>query len=170
MLSAHVIGQLNQSLDTSHCSYFIFKHSRGGDANLSECFRTLAFQMAAQDHKIMEPLLQLAQDHSIVWDNLAEADVWRQLFGNRIFKLAPAVLECHVWVLDGVDECARFRSLFDKRLLTTLPRPLRLFATSRPLDEIERGIATLGPDRVSARVLSRQTLLATSASSSTYVF
>lgn len=155
MLSAHVIEQLNQSLDTSHCSYFIFKHSRGCDANLSECFRTLAFQMAAQDHKIMEPLLQLAQDHSIVWDNLAEADVWRQLFGNRIFKLAPAVLERHVWVLDGVDECARFRSLFDKRLLTTLPRPLRLFATSRPLDEIERGIATLGPDRVSTRVLSK---------------
>ena len=155
VLSAHVIEELKQSLDTSHCSYFIFKHNRGSDANLSECFRTLAFQMAAQDHKIREPLLQLAQDHSLVWDNLAEADVWRQLFGSRIFKLPPEVLERHCWVLDGVDECTRFRTLFDKRLLTTLPRPLRLFATSRPLDEIEQGIASLGPGRVSRRVLSK---------------
>lgn len=155
VLSAHVIEQLKHSLDTPFCSYFIFKHSRGSDANLSECFRTLAFQMAAQDPRVREPLLQLAQDHRLVWDNLADADVWRQLFGSRIFNLPPNVLERHCWVLDGVDECTCFRTLFDKRLLTTLPRPLRLFATSRPLDEIERGIAALGSDRVSTRVLSK---------------
>ena len=159
VLSAHVIEQSKQFSDLPYCSYFIFKHSRGNDANLSECFRALAFQMAVQDPQIRGPLLQLAQDHSLAWDNLSDADVWRRLFASRIFNLPPNILTRHCWVLDGVDECAHFRTLFDKRLLAGLPRDLRLFATSRPLEEIERGIASLGPDQVATKVLSKNDTL-----------
>ena len=149
VLSGHVIEQL--SSPQIHCSYFICKHAKAGESTLSRCFRSLAFQMAMQDTSVQEALLQLARQ-DLIWDKTDDTVVWRRLFTGCIFKLP--CLERHFWVIDAIDECANFNALFTKRLLATVPDSLRLFATSRNLDEIERGLTSLGPSRASIQILS----------------
>lgn len=149
VLSAHVIDQLNPP--HAYCSYFICKHAKAGESTLSACFRAIAFQMAMHDNVVQQALLQLARD-GLAWDQTEDAGVWRRLFVGCIFKL-PSISR-HFWVIDGVDECANFNALFTKRLLASLPEGLRFFATSRNLEEIERGLASLGPSRAQVQTMS----------------
>lgn len=149
VLAGHVVEQLDAP--HTYCSYFICKHGSAGESTLSDCFRSIAFQMATQDESVGRALLQLARD-GLVWDKTDDTSVWRRLFTGCIFKLQS--LSRHYWVVDGVDECANFNALFTKRLLATLPSELRLFATSRNLEEIERGLTSLGANRVSIQALS----------------
>jgi pimeloyl-ACP methyl ester carboxylesterase len=149
VIASHVIEQL--SPPHAYCSYFICKHSKAGESTLSDCFRSLAFQMAMQDDLVKDALLELAQD-DFTWDTTDEASVWRRLFTGCIFK-TPCLAQ-HFWVIDGVDECTNFNALFAKRLLAFLPQELRLFATSRNLEEIERGLAPLIPNRAFMHLLS----------------
>lgn len=150
ILSSHVIDHLKTL--PIFCSYFFFKHSMANKSTLSDCFRSLAFQMATQDNLVMEKLIQFEHE-GVVWDKIDDAVIWRKLFVDSIFKL-PLVKQ-HCWVIDGLDECGDFSSLFNKKLLTKLPckRELRVFVTSRNLDTIERGFSSLGP-QVTTHVLS----------------
>jgi len=156
VLASHVIDDLRQSSYGFCCSYFIFKNSKGKESTLSECFRSLAFQMAIQDTLVITALLELAHQGGPGWDQIDEVGVWRRLFVGCIFKLPFEALRRHFWVLDGAEECARFSAIFSKRILVTLPQNLRLFATSRPVEEIERGLATLRPDQACRRVLTEE--------------
>jgi len=148
ILSSHVVDQLKPPY--AYCSYFFYKHAKAGKSTLSDCFRSLAFQMAMQDSLVREKLLQL-EDEGMVWDKTDEVNVWRKLFVNCIFKLSS--IPRHFWVIDGLDECANINALFTKKLLATLPDELRVFATSRNLEEIGRGLASLGP-RANLQTLS----------------
>ncbi|KAL7791473.1 hypothetical protein V8C37DRAFT_402997 [Trichoderma ceciliae] len=150
ILSSHVIDHL-KPLPVC-CSYFFFKHSTTNKSTLSDCFRSLAFQMATQDNLVREKLIQLEHE-GIAWDKTDDATIWTKLFVDRIFKM-PLERQ-HFWLIDGLDECANFNSLFTKKLLAKLPRKreLRVFVTSRNLDAIERGLASLGP-QVNAYALS----------------
>ncbi|KAF0316744.1 vegetative incompatibility protein HET-E-1 [Colletotrichum asianum] len=139
VLSSHVIDRLRSR--NIHCSYFFFKHAKSGKSTLSDCFLSLAFQMATQDTAVREKLLEL-QDDEAVWDRADEASVWRKLFVGGIFKVQSA--SQHYWVIDGVDECVNFNTLFTKKLLATMPSQLRVFATSRDLEEVGRGLISLG--------------------------
>jgi len=150
VLASHVIERLKQQPQT-YCSYFICKHGEVGKSTLRDCFKSLALQMASQDVLVRETLLQLAQD-DLVYDMTDDASIWRRLFAGSIFKL-PSISQ-HNWVVDGVDECANFNSLFTKKFLAAIPEQLRFFATSRALQEIERGVVGLGPSRYSLQVLS----------------
>jgi Predicted acetyltransferases and hydrolases with the alpha/beta hydrolase fold len=144
IMSTHVIEYLQQS--NLNCSFFFCKHSETGGSMLSSIFLSLAYQMALQDRLVRDSILQLAQS-DLIWDKTEEISVWKQLFVNCIFKLQS--LDQHFWVIDAIDECPNFNVLFTKKLLATLPSSLRLFATSRKMDEIERGLqGSLGPSRV----------------------
>ncbi|KAH6611490.1 hypothetical protein Trco_001510 [Trichoderma cornu-damae] len=150
ILSSHVVDHL-KPLNACR-SYFFFKHATANKSTLSDCFRSLAFQMATQDHLVREKLMQLEHE-GMAWDKTDDATIWTKLFVDRIFKLPFE--RRHFWVIDGLDECANFNSLFTKKLLAKLPakRELRVFVTSRNLDAIERGLASLGP-QVNAYALS----------------
>ncbi|KAH6649470.1 hypothetical protein F5144DRAFT_588178 [Chaetomium tenue] len=149
VLASHVVEDLRHSNHT--CSYFMFKHNRSETSTLHHCFRSLAFQMAIQDDSVKEAILQLARD-GISWDEKDESSVWKRLFTNCITKV-PSVVR-HFWVLDGIDECSGFSALFEKRLLSSLPQGIRLFATSRGLEEIERGV-----ESISLTGVTKETLL-----------
>lgn len=155
VLASHVIDYLRDTSNPAYCSFLICKHSKGGGGlALSDCFRSLAFQMASQDRSVREALLQLAHNEDgLVWEILDESSVWRRLFIGCIFKLPSINLQRHCWVLDGLDECASFGALFTKRLLATLPSDLRIFATSRPVEEIKRGLASFGTERALVQTL-----------------
>ncbi|KAI1469877.1 uncharacterized protein F4812DRAFT_450284 [Daldinia caldariorum] len=133
VLSSHVIEQVKYL--GAFCSYFFFKQKEASKSTLGDCLRSLAFQMAMQDDQVADKLLQL-EGEGVTWDITDELSVWRRLFINGVFKL-PSISQ-HFWIIDGVDECANFNSLFTKRILATLPRDIRLFATSRHLEEIGR--------------------------------
>ncbi|KAM7192873.1 hypothetical protein V8F20_008670 [Naviculisporaceae sp. PSN 640] len=149
VLASHIIEDLKSS--GIYCSYFIFKHAKSGNATLGHCFQSLAYQMGMHDALVREALLQLSQD-GLVWDRADDASIWRRLFTSTIFQL-PSISR-HVWVLDGIDECGKFGSLFTKKFLASIPDGLRLFATSRGLEEIERGLASLGTARAKLHALS----------------
>ncbi|KAL6834900.1 hypothetical protein V8C40DRAFT_233072 [Trichoderma camerunense] len=142
ILSSHVIDHLRPLRVC--CSYFFFKHLTTNKSTLSDCFRSLAFQMVTQDKLVREKLIQLEHER-VAWDKTDDATIWTKLFVDRIFKL-PFEKQ-HFWVIDGLDECGNFSSLFTKKLLAKLPRKreLRVFVTSRNLDTVERGLASLGP-------------------------
>ncbi|KAH8879232.1 hypothetical protein GQ53DRAFT_800306 [Thozetella sp. PMI_491] len=140
IIASHVIDHLQFS--SGCCSYFLYGHTTTARSTLSDAFRALAFQMAMQDDVIRDAILQL-NEHDPVLDKTDEALVWRKLFVGSIFKL-PSFAQ-HFWVIDGLDECVNSNTLFTKRLLATTPPGLRIFATSRRLDAIERGLAALGP-------------------------
>lgn len=155
VLSSHVIDHLN-SMPVS-CSYFFFKHSTTNRSTLGDCFRSLAFQMAIQDSLVKEKLIELERE-GLAWDKADDTTIWTKLFVDRIFKLS--FTKQHFWVIDGLDECANFNSLFTKKLLAKLPpkTKLRMFITSRNLEAIERGLASLGP-QVSTYALSNSDTL-----------
>lgn len=148
VISSHVVEQVKSS--GVFCSYFFFKQKEASKSTLSDCLRSLIFQMAMQDSHMAYKLLQL-ENEGVTWDMTDELSFWRRLLISGIFKL-PSISQ-HFWVIDGVDECANFNSLFTKRILATLPRGLRLFGTSRHLEEIGRGLASL-ESRVSLQSLS----------------
>ncbi|KAI1091825.1 WD40-repeat-containing domain protein [Rostrohypoxylon terebratum] len=148
VLSSHIIKELKSS--GVFCNYFFFKQREASKSTLSDCLRSLAFQMAIQDSQATEKLLQLRHE-GVTWDMTDELSVWRRLFINGIFKISS--ISEHFWIIDGVDECGNFNSLFTKKILATLPRGLRFFATSRHLEAIGRGLSVLGP-RVSLQTLS----------------
>lgn len=153
VLASHVVEHL---MPDCFCSYFFCKHGKAGQSTLSDCFKSLALQMARQDHSVRDALLRLEGDE-FVWDKTDDSSVWRRLFTTTIFQL-PSVRQ-HFWIVDGVDECWHFCSLFTKRYLAALPDWLRVFATSQQLEEIERGVLGLGPSRAKLHVLSdRETL------------
>ncbi|KAL2020084.1 hypothetical protein VTK56DRAFT_8888 [Thermocarpiscus australiensis] len=155
VLASHVIEQLKPP--EFYCSFFIFKHSKVQHSSLSDCFRSLAYQMATHDNLARDALVQLAQD-DLACGDMEEGNIWRRVFQGCLFNL-PSTSR-HVWVIDGVDECASFNSLFTKRFLLDLPDQLRVFATSRPLEEIERGLAALGPRAATVQTLSDTDTLA----------
>jgi hypothetical protein len=155
VLSSHVIDELRNAT-FAYCSYFICKHAKAGESSLSDCLRSLAFQMAMQDRLVQEALLQLARD-DLAWDKADDASVWQRLFTGCIFKL-PSLTQ-HFWVVDGLDGCLNFNALFSKRMLATLPQGLRLFATSRSLEKMQRGLTSLGSNRASVHHLSDEDTL-----------
>ncbi|RYP35688.1 hypothetical protein DL767_003709 [Monosporascus sp. MG133] len=153
VLSSHVIDLLRST--DGYCSYFFFKHGHTGKATLSDCLRSLAFQMATHDAMLREKL-SLLEEEGTIWDKADEVSLWKKIFVSIIFRL-PTIVH-HTWVIDALDECANFNALFTKRLLATLPKRLCLFVTSRDLEEIGRGIVSLGPRVVTKAVSDTDTL------------
>lgn len=140
VISTHVVDHLKMS--GNFCSYFFFKHGKVGKATLADCFLSIAYQMAMQDVVLRHEILRALRDQT-AWDRADEGVIWRKLFAGCILR---ADLSRHYWVIDGVDECAGFNSLFSKRLLTVTPNALRIFFSSRDLEEVARGLVTLGPN------------------------
>ncbi|KEY65518.1 hypothetical protein S7711_08753 [Stachybotrys chartarum IBT 7711] len=140
VISTHVVDHLKMS--SNFCSYFFFKHGKVGKATLADCFLSIAYQMAMQDVVLRHEILRALRDQT-TWDRADEGVIWRKLFAGCIFK---ADLSHHYWIIDGVDECAGFNSLFSKRLLAMTPNALRIFCSSRDLEEVARGLVTLGPN------------------------
>lgn len=62
VLASHVANELR--LSGSFCSYFFFKHWKSTQSTLSDCFRSLAFQMSLQDTLIHERFLNMVDEEA----------------------------------------------------------------------------------------------------------
>lgn len=106
--------------------------------------------MARQD-EVVEDAILLLMEQKAIWDKSDGPSIWRRLFVETIFK-CPSIGR-HVWTVDGFDECSDLEVLFTRKLLLLFPENLRLFATSRDIDEVSRGPIPIGL-RVSTHALA----------------
>lgn len=139
VLAGYAISQLQRM--NADCSYFFFKYGDKSKSQLSACLRSLAFQMACTNVQVRETLSEMKKD-DIKFDNDNERTIWRKLFLSGIFQTE---FPRHYWVIDALDECVNFASLFDA-MLAKLDEsiPLRILITSRETSELEKHFASLG--------------------------
>ena len=149
ILAGYVVGQLQKS--NADCSYFFFKYGDRSKSKLSTCLRTLAFQMACLDTQVLEMLLEIQKD-DIKFDKDDERAIWRTLFLCGIFQMK---LPEHYWVIDALDECTNFASLFDS-MLAKLDQsiPLRILVTSRETPNLNHRFLSLGTHRIQQERIS----------------
>ncbi|KAH8589976.1 hypothetical protein B0O99DRAFT_315745 [Bisporella sp. PMI_857] len=132
-LSSYVIKEIQKS--PAKCSFFFFRKGIATKSTISDCLRSLAHQMAANDGRILSKLLE-AQPSLDKWD---ERTIWRKLFVECIFMHMNT--SSHIWVLDALDECQRFSVLVN--FLVQVPPELKIFLTSRSNQETDRDIEKL---------------------------
>lgn len=132
-IAGHVIRNLEGC--NSDCVYFFFKGEEDNNSTISEMLRSLAWQMAWLNTDIRQMLLDMEREGDLI-DKADPRSVWRAVFATRICR-AKLRQPCY-WVLDALDECSSYNSLFP--CLAKVPQhfPLRLFLTSRPSLAIER--------------------------------
>lgn len=139
VLASHVISHLERhNLD---CSYFFYKHSIAAKSSVADCLRSIAYQMALSSMQVRKKLLLLEASGATLEKNDDRA-IWRKLFLGGIFQ--SAVVQPQYWVIDALDECNKFQSLFSTLLNIEDGIPLRIFITSRKTPDIERLFGQLG--------------------------
>ena len=153
VLASHVIGHLEgHNLD---CSYFFFKHGIAMKSSIGDCLRSIAYQMALGNVEVRRRLLQL-EESGVTIEKNDERPIWRKLFLGGVFQ--ATVVQPQYWVIDALDECSRFQSLFP--MISNLPSfiPLRIFLTSRKTQEIQRLFGQLTPKATHLEVLALDTI------------
>jgi WD40 repeat protein len=131
--AGHVIKHLEQC--NRDCSYYFFKRGDIERSRISEMLRSLAYQMAFMNLRIQQELLSM-QSEGESFDKDDERMIWRKIFLTRIFR--TEVRKPHFWVVDALDECRDYSSLFQMLSKVEKKFPLRVFVTSRSSDSIER--------------------------------
>ncbi|KAI9778642.1 MAG: hypothetical protein M1816_004005 [Peltula sp. TS41687] len=149
VLAGYVIDQLHNT--NVVCSSFFFKYGDKSKSRLSACLRSLAFQMACTNIQVREMLLEMQKD-DIQIDNDNERAIWRKLFLSGIFQTK---FPRQYWVIDALDECVNFASLFDS-MLAKLDEsiPLRILITSRETSELRKHFFDLGAHRFQSERIS----------------
>ena len=135
-LSGHVVRHLKEM--NGDCSHFFFKHHSGGSSNLAELLCSLAWQMASQNTEIRKVLLAM-QEEEVLLERTDERSIWRAVFVSRIFRID--LRQPHFWIIDGIDECTNFSTLFPFLARIDKQYPLQIFLTSRPSLLIERSLS-----------------------------
>ena len=135
ILAGHVAKHLQQM--NGDCAHFFFKHHSTGKCTVAELLRSLAWQMASLNTEIRRRLLKM-QEEDIAFERTDERAVWRTIFMSQIFRVE--LRQPHFWVIDGLDECTGFMSLFPLLAKIDAQFPLLVFITSRPSLTIERAL------------------------------
>ena len=143
ILASHVINHLQEQ--NHNCSYFFFKHGIAMKSSISECLRSLAYQMALSNVEIRRRLLQL-EESGVVLEKNDERVIWRKLFRGGVFQ--ATVVQPQYWVIDALDECSKFQSVFSMISDAGTHLPLRIFITSRKTPELQRSFDELCPKAV----------------------
>jgi WD40 repeat protein len=147
VLAGHTVKHLEDSkLD---CSYYFFHHGNKSSQVLSGLLRSLAYQMALSNSIMRQALLDLLAD-GIHLDKDDERSIWWKIFLNGIFK--AEIHRPQYWVIDALDECINYTSLFPLLSKIESAFPLRVFITSRKIPEIKKQFNRLAHDVIVAEI------------------
>jgi WD40 repeat protein len=139
VLASHIINHLEgQNLQ---CSFFFFKHSTPATSAVSNCLRSLAYQMSLSSPEVRKKLLALEAD-GLMLDEKNEKAIWRKIFLGGIFQVRLS--QPQYWVIDALDECTRFQTLLSMISLLEASMGIHIFITSRKTQDIERGFSDMG--------------------------
>lgn len=126
VLCGHVLKTLR---DSDHkCSFFFFTHGDKLKSSLSAFFRSMAWQSACTNSKLLEHMASICERDS----HLLAADhrtIWRKLFTECIFKHRPDSPQ--YWVIDALDECKQDDDLAQYLIQAAATGYFRIFLTSR---------------------------------------
>ncbi|MCJ1251592.1 hypothetical protein MMC30_008827 [Trapelia coarctata] len=153
VLASHVINHLEGH--NHDCSYFFFKHGITTKSSISDCLRSLAYQMALSNVEVRRRLLQL-EESGVTLEKNDEKAIWRKLFLGGVFQ--ATFVQPQYWVIDALDECGKFQSLFPMISNIGSHMPVRIFLTSRKTQELQRSFGQLSPKATSLEVVVSDTL------------
>ena len=152
-IAGHVIKFIEKT--NGDCAFFFFKHGDSAKSSVAVLLRSLAWQMARVNLDVRQELLAMAEQGHFV-DKADEGSIWRNIFAARILRLEWRQ-PCY-WIIDALDECSNYHTLFP--LLSKIERqhPLRVFITSRPVLAIERLFTQDKLDRIAETISIRESL------------
>ncbi|KAJ9143353.1 GPI inositol-deacylase [Pleurostoma richardsiae] len=140
VLTGYIIDQLRES--GHDVGFFFFRHGDESKSRLSDCLRSLAFQMASTNTEVRKAILQMRADE-IRLDNVEERALWRVLFLSGIFETTTTR---HFWVIDALDECSNPSFLLNSALSRRDGfSPLRVLITGRDTTDLHHGFLALPP-------------------------
>ena len=152
-IAGHVIKFIEET--NGDCVFFFFKHGDNTKSSIAVLLRSLAWQMARVNAEVRQELSDMAtQGHFI--DKSDEGSIWRAVFASRILRLEWRQ-PCY-WIIDAIDECSNYHTLFPFLSKVQQHHPLRIFITSRPLLAIDRLFTQEKLDRL-AETISIKDLL-----------
>lgn len=124
--------------EQSHsCHYFFFKHGYAGKSTTADCLRSLAYQIASHSKPVRERMLSL-ESRGLIPDREDDRALWRRLFQDC---LSGDTSESQYWIIDALDECRNPQNFL--RLMSTLPKNVRIMISSRVTKDIEHGFVDL---------------------------
>ena len=152
-IAGHVIKFIEET--NGDCAFFFFKHGDSTKSSIAVLLRSLAWQMARVNLDVRQELLAMAEQGHFV-DKADEGSVWRNLFAARILRLEWRQ-PCY-WILDALDECSNYHSLFPLLSKVKRQHPLRIFITSRPVLAIDRLFTQEKLERIAETISIRESL------------
>ncbi|KAL4746267.1 hypothetical protein BDW72DRAFT_38529 [Aspergillus terricola var. indicus] len=132
-MAAHVIHYLEEC--NQDCAYFFFKDGSTRRSRTANLLCSLAYQMAATNQDIRDQLWEMCES-GIPLDRKDERTIWRTIFTSRILR--ARLRQTQYWVIDALDECENYPTIFPFLAKVQDSFPLRIFFTSRPSLSIER--------------------------------
>lgn len=131
VLSTFIINHLRSK--GFSCQFFLFNYSDNAKRMVTNCIKSLAFQLSRSQPKFRKLLARSSreslgldsQDPFLIWKNIMEGMLLELHLTNPIY-----------WVIDALDECDSPKILLDcLRSLTDTP-PVRILILSRNIDSI----------------------------------
>ncbi|KAK7997445.1 hypothetical protein PG989_005485 [Apiospora arundinis] len=133
ILASHVASELRDH--QLECAQYYFHAGSKVSRSLSDCLRSIAYQMAKSNTAVREKLTQMRNEGS-TFDLDYDGTIWTKLFRRGVFQ--ARIYTPQYWVLDALDECTKYQD-FLTMLKGEKPNfPLRIFLTSRTLPDMAR--------------------------------
>ncbi|KAK8022596.1 hypothetical protein PG993_013363 [Apiospora rasikravindrae] len=131
-LAAHVMDELQQY--HLECSSYFFHVGNKASRSLSHFLRSMAYQMAVSNSAVRKALMESYMEGSS-FDMDDARTIWNKIFRKAILD-AP-VRTPQYWVIDALDECLKYHELFTMIRGINPKFPLRIFVTSRKIEDMQ---------------------------------
>jgi WD40 repeat protein/pimeloyl-ACP methyl ester carboxylesterase len=123
---SYVLNELRQA--NYNCAFYFFVHGDKVKSSMGKFFRSIAWQMASTDLKIMESLGRVCKKNPQLFQEDYRT-IWRKLFLECIFKCPTD--QPQFWVIDALDECKTDSELVPYLLQAAATGFVRIILTSR---------------------------------------
>ncbi|KAL1880762.1 hypothetical protein Daus18300_001376 [Diaporthe australafricana] len=116
------------------CQYHLFSYADATRRKVGFALRSIAFQLAQDNHTFRDQLIQLYETTGIDFSEQEMQVLWSRIFEGTLFT--TELDRPLYWVFDGLDEADNPVPLINL-LLGARPRsPIRVFLTSRPASNL----------------------------------
>ncbi|KAK6852096.1 NACHT and WD domain protein [Apiospora arundinis] len=130
-LASHVMDELEQF--HLECSSYFFHVGNKTSRSLGHFLRSMVFQMAVSNSAVRKALTELCMEGTS-FDMDDARTIWNKVYRKAIFD-AP-IRTPQYWAIDALDECAKYQELFTMIKGVNLKFPLRIFITSRKVEDM----------------------------------
>ncbi|OTA58875.1 NACHT and WD domain protein [Hypoxylon sp. EC38] len=132
-LTAHIVSELQDF--GLECAYYYFHAGGESSSSLGHSLRSIAYQMAIANADVRQKLVSLNERNSSF--DLDDAHmIWKKIFNQGI--LQSQIHTPQYWVIDALDECAKYQEFFTLIKDVKLSFSLRIFITSRKVPDMDR--------------------------------